>query len=84
MQWKPTDGLTDLSSHTYFSVTIHDTLSGKPVSLVNQNLERLIEQRIKVLTEKQEVIVANILKEHSYLSDLQMFPDKTKTIETIG
>ena len=54
------------------------------MSLVNQNLERLIEQRIKVLTEKQEVIVANVLKEHSYLSDLQMFPDKTKTIETIG
>ena len=53
-------------------------LGGEAVSLVNENLERLIEQLIEVLTEKQEAIVADVWKRNSYPSDLQTFSGKTK------
>ena len=57
-----TDGLAYLSRYTPISVAIHDTLGKEPVYLVDGNPERLTEQFIKVLTEKREAIVADVLK----------------------
>ena len=42
----------------FISVAIYDTLGGEPVCLVDENLECLTERFIKVLTKKQEAIVA--------------------------
>ena len=74
----PTDDLTYLSRHIPISVAVHDTLSKEPVYLVNENPERLIERFIEVLTEKQEAIAADVLKEHPYPSDFQMLPGEVK------
>ena len=68
----PTDDLTYLSRHIPISVVVHDTLSKEPVYLVDENPEGLIERFIEVLVEKQEVIVADALKQHPYPSDFQM------------
>ena len=65
----PTDNLTYISRHLPISVTICDTLSKEPVYLVDENLEGLIERFIEALTEKQEAIATNILKQHPYPSD---------------
>ena len=59
----------DLSSHIPVSVAIHDTLSKEPEYLVDEKPECLIERFIEVLTEKQEAIAANVLKEYPYPSD---------------
>ena len=67
----PTDDLTYLSRHIPISVVVHDTLSKEPVYLVDENPEGLIERFIEVLVEKQEVIVADALKQHPYPSDFQ-------------
>ena len=61
----PTDDLTYLSSH----IAVHHTLSKEPVYLVDEKPERLIERFIEVLTEKQEAIAADVLKEYPYPSD---------------
>ena len=74
----PTDGLTYLSGHIPISVAVHDTLSKEPVYLVDKNPKRLIKQFIKTLTEKQEAIAADVLKQHPYLSDFQMLPGEVK------
>ena len=68
----PTDDLTYLSRHIPISVVVHDTLSKEPVYLVDENPEGLIERFIEVLVEKQEVIVADALKQHPHPSDFQM------------
>ena len=68
----PTDDLTYLSRYIPISVVVHDTLSKEPVYLVDENPEGLIERFIEVLVEKQEVIVADALKQHPYPSDFQM------------
>ena len=68
----PTDDLTYLSRHIPISVVVHDPLSKEPVYLVDENPEGLIERFIEVLVEKQEVIVADALKQHPYPSDFQM------------
>ena len=69
----PTDDLTYSSSHVPISVAVHDTLSEEreeePVYLVDQTPERLVERFIEFLTEKQEAIAADDLKEHPYHSD---------------
>ena len=70
----PTDDLTYLSRHIPISVAVHDTLSKKPVYLVDKNPNRLIKQFIRTLTEKQEAITADVLKQHPYLSDFQILP----------
>ena len=57
-----TENLTYVSRHTTVSVTIYDTLGRVPVYLVYENRERLIEQIIDDLTEKQEVLFAYVLK----------------------
>ena len=74
----PTDDLMYLSKHKPISVAIHDTLSNKPVYLVDENAKRLVERSIKVLTEKQEAIFADVLKQHLYPSDFQMFLGEVK------
>ena len=74
----PTDDLTYLSRHIPISVAVHDTLSKEPVYLVDENPERLIQQFIEVLTEKQEAIAADVLKQHPYPSDFQMLPGEVK------
>ena len=53
-------------------------MSKEPVYLVDENPERLIERFIEALTEKQKVIVVDVLKQHPYLSDFQMFPGEVK------
>ena len=68
----PTDDLTYLSRHIPISVVVHDTLSKEPAYLVDENPEGLIERFIEVLVEKQEVIVADALKQHPHPSDFQM------------
>ena len=68
----PTDDLTHLSRNIPISVAVHDTLSKEPAYLVNENPKRLIELLIEVLTEKQETIAADILKQHPYPSDFHM------------
>ena len=77
----PTDNLTYLSRHIPISVSVHDTLSGEREGacyLVDENSERLIERFIEVLTEKQEEIASDVLKQHPYPSDFQVLPDDVK------
>ena len=38
----------------------------------------MIERFVEVLTEKQEEIAADVLKQHPYPSDFQMLPDEAK------
>ena len=66
---QPIDDLTYLSRHIPISVAIHNTLSKVLVYLVDVNVERLIERFIEILTEKQEALAANVLKQHLYPSD---------------
>ena len=76
-----TDDLTYLSGHIPISIAVHDTLSEEreeePVYLVDKNPERLTERFIEV-TEKQEAIAANVLKQRPYPSDFQMLPGEVK------
>ena len=65
----PTNDLSCLSGHIPASVAIYDALSKEPVYLVDKKPGRLIKRFIEVLTEKQEAIVADTLKQHPYLSD---------------
>ena len=73
-----TDDLTYLSSHLPISIAVHDTLSKEPVYLVDEKPKRLIERFIKVLTEKQETIAADVLMQNPYPSDFQMLPGEVK------
>ena len=57
---------------------MQDTLSKEPVYLVDENPNRLIERFIEVLTEKQEAIAADVLKQHPYPSDFQMLSGEMK------
>ena len=75
---KPIEDLMYLSGHTPISAAIKDTLGKDPVYLVDENPEHLIERFIRVLTQKQEVIVADGLKQHPYPSDFQMLPSDLK------
>ena len=74
----PSDDLTYLSRHIPISVAVHDTLSKEPKYLVDQNPERLTQRFIEFLTEKQEAIAADVLKQHPYPSDFQMLPGEVK------
>ena len=74
----PTDNLTYLLRHVPISVAIHNTLSKEPVYLVNKKPKRLIKQFIEVLTEKQEAIAPDVLKQHPYPLDSEMPPGKVK------
>ena len=74
----PTADLTYLSRHIPISVAIHDAFSKEPAYLVDENPGTLIERFIEVLTEKQEAIVAHVLKRHPYPSDFQMLPGEVK------
>ena len=74
----PTDDLTYLSRHIPISVAVHDTLSKEPVYLVDEKPGRLIKRFIEVLTEKQEAIAADALKQHPYPLDFQMLPGEVK------
>ena len=38
----------------------------------------MIKQFIEILTEKQEAIAADVLKQHLYPSDFQMFPGEVQ------
>ena len=77
----PTDEQTYLSTHIPISVAVHDTLSKEPVYLVDKNPKRLIKRFIEVLTEKQEAMAVDALKQHPYPLDFQMLP---KTVEIMG
>ena len=57
----PTDDLTYLSRHMPVSIVINHTFSRKPVYLVDENQELLIERFTRFLTKKREAIVKNIL-----------------------
>ena len=70
----PTDDLTYLSSHIPISVVVHDIVSKESVYSVDKNPKRLTERLINVLTEKQEAIAADALKQHQYPSDFQILP----------
>ena len=74
----PTNDLTYLSGHILASVAIYDALGEEPVYLVDKKPGRLIKRFIEVLTEKQEAIVADALKQHPYLSDFQTLPDDVR------
>ena len=73
-----TENLTYVSRHATMSVTIYDTLGRVPVYLVYEDRERLIEQIIDDLTEKQEVLFAYVLKRHQYTSHYQMLSRELK------
>ena len=70
--------LTYLSSHIPISVAVQDILSKEPVYSVDEKPKRLIEWFINVLTEKQEAIAADVLKQHHYPSDFQILPGEVK------
>ena len=74
----PIDDLTYLSSHIPISVAVHDIFSKEPVYLVDEKPKCLIERFIKVLTEKQEAIAADVLKQSPYPLDFQMLPGEVK------
>ena len=63
----PTDELTYLSRHTPISVAVHDTLSKQPRYLVDEKPGHLIKRFIEVLTEKQEAIATDALRQHPSL-----------------
>ena len=73
-----TEDLTYLSRHIPISITVHDTLSKEPVYLVDKNPKRLIKRFIEVLTEKQEAMVADALKQHPYLQIFKCFQTRCK------
>ena len=73
-----TDDLTYLSMHIPISVAVHDTLGKEPVHLVGKNPKCFIKRFIEVLTEKQEAIAADALKQHPYPSDFQMLPGEVQ------
>lgn len=80
-----TENLTYVSRHATMSVTIYDTLGRVPVYLVYEDRERLIEQIIDDLTEKQEVLFAYVLKRHQYTSHYQMLSrELKKTMKAMG
>ena len=72
----PPDDLTYLSRHIPISIAVHDTLSTKPIYLVDKKPKRLIKRFIEALTEKQEAIAADVLIQHPYPSDFKMLPDE--------
>ena len=74
----PTDDLTYLSRHIPISVAVYDTLSKEPVYLVDKKRKPLIKQFIEALTEKQQAIDADVLKQHPYPSDFQMLPGEVQ------
>ena len=84
----PTDELSYLSRHIEISVAVHDTLSEErerererekePKYLVDKNPGRLIKRFTEALTEKQEAIAADVLKQHPYPSDFQMLPGEVQ------
>ena len=78
----PTENLAYLSRLIQISAAVNDTLSEEreeePVYLVDENPERLTERFIEVLTEKQEPIAADVLRQHPYPSDFQMLPGEVK------
>ena len=72
------EDLTYLSRHIPRSISVHDTLSKEPVYLVDKNPKRLIKRFIEVLTEKQEAMVADALKQHPYLQIFKCFQARCK------
>ena len=74
----PTDDLTYFSRHMPIIVAVHDTLSKETAYLVDEKPGSLIKRFIEVLTEKQEVMAADALKQHPYPSDLQILPSQVK------
>ena len=74
----PTDDLTYLLRDIPIRVAVHNTLNKEPVYLVYENPERLIKRFIEVLTEKQEAMAADVLKQHPYPSDFQILPGEVK------
>ena len=74
----PTDDLTYLSRHIPISIAVHDTMSKEPVYLVNKKPKCLINRFTEALTEKQEAIAVDILKQHTYPSDFQMLPGEVQ------
>ena len=78
----PTDDLTYLSRHMPVNIVINHTFSRKPVYLVNEKQELLIERFTRLLTKKREAIVANILNRHPFPSDFQMPPWEIKNNES--
>ena len=74
----PTDNLTYLSRHILISVTVHDTLSKGAEYLVDKKPKPLIKRFTEALTEKQEAIAADVLKQHPYPSDFKILPDEVK------
>ena len=75
---RPKDDLTYLSRHIEVRVAAHDTLSEEkgedPIYLVDKNPERWLERFIEAVTEKQEAIAADVLRQHSYPYDFQILP----------
>ena len=74
----PTDDLTYLSRNIPISFAIHDTLSKELVYIVDENPRHLIERFREALTQKQEAIAADDLKQHPDPSDFQMLPGKAR------
>ena len=77
----PTDDLKYLSRYIPISVAVHDALSKEPVYLVDKNPKRLIKRFIEDLTEKQEAMDADALKQHPFIEGFrkmagQYYPDK--------
>ena len=64
--------------HIPISIAVHDTLSEGSVYLVDENPKHIIERLIEVLTEKQEAIAIDVLKQHLYPSDFQILPGEVK------
>ena len=75
----PTDDLTYLSRHVPINVAVHDTFSKGSAYLVDKKPKRLIKRFVEALTEKQEAIPADVLKQHLYPSDFQMLPGEVQT-----
>ena len=66
----PIDDLTCLSRHIPISVAVYDTLSKESVYSVDKKPE--------ALTEKQEAIAADVLKQHPHPSDFKTLPGEVK------
>ena len=74
--------------HALVRVDIHDTLGKESVYLVDKNPEQLTEQLLKVSTDKQAAIVADILRWDPRSSFFQKLKNISwwceKTMEAMG
>ena len=74
MNRSQTEDLTYINRQVGVSVAIHDTLGGEPIYLEDSDPKELTRRFMRVLHEKQEVIVQDVVERFPYPEDFEMLP----------